>query len=367
MRQEEEGATQLRETITELESQLSTAEYRVQSLEAELEDRSTLLQNRSNLSSSQGGQIAQLRGQLANAEDALATLRDETIRRQREQAAASQRLQVECQDLREQQTVHQTSYEEALIRAETEKARSEDMASRLETFITELDRVALSETSLREEMAALRKKSASDEMSRMELEKHVARLENDKELLNVALESKQTELALVTRKSIRGAGTVTPTTNRTSSTRTLVSSTSKIQRPPSAMDDTPVAARYLSSSTTSTTQSGVKASRRESSIIAPSPAPSQRSSKPKPLGTSTQHNRTPERQKSSALTAKIVISTSTSKPKVQNAGSTPGTQQHVVGRRSSLPVLRRQPSLAGERMRVMDVREEEEEEDLFAA
>lgn len=240
------------------------------------------------------------------------------------------------------------------------------MASRLETFITELDRVALSETTLREEVAALRKKSASDEMSRMELKKHVARLENDKELLNVALESKQTELALATRKSTRAAGTVTPTTNRTSSARHLVSSTSKVQRP-SAMDETPTAARYLSSSTTSTTQSAMKASRRESSIIAPSPAPSQRSTKPKPLGASTQHNRTPERQKSSALTAKIVISTSTSKPKVQSsAASAPGTQQHVVNRRSSLPVLRRQPSLAGDRMRVTDVREEEEE-DLFAA
>lgn len=323
-----------------------------------------MLESRSLLSTSQCGQIAQLQRRLADAQDAHATLREDTIRRQREQSANIQQLQAECHELREGKEAMEGDYEAALIRAETEKAKSEDVSSRLDSFAAELDRAALSETTLREEVAALRKKSASDEMDRVELEKQVARLETDKELLNIALESKQTELALATRRTTRAAGTTTPTTSRTSSTRTLVSSASRLQR--HAVDETPNPARHLSSST-----SALKATRRESSIVAPSPIPTPRATKPRPLGVSDQHNRTPEGQKASAsaVTAKIIVSTTRAKTQVPTptpAGmqSTP-TAQAVVTRRSSLPVLRKQPSFAAERMTVSDVREEDEE-DFFA-
>lgn len=363
LKEVEEGVPQLKETIAELESKLSTAEYRVQSLEAELADQSTLLENRALLSTSQGGQIAQLQRRLADAQDAHATLREDTIRRQREQSANIQQLQAECHELREQNESLGSDYEAALIRAETEKAKSEDVSSRLDSFAVELDRAALSETNLREEVAALRKKSATDEIARVELEKQVARLENDKELLNVALESKQTELALATRKSARAAGTTTPTTARTSSTRTLVSSTSRPSR--SGLDETPIPARHLTSSTSST--SAMRASRRESSIIAPSPMPTPRPTKPRPLGQSDFHNRTPEKQKSSATTAKIVISTSTirAQASTQRAVQSTPTGQPAVVRRSSLPVLRKQPSFAADRGKVSDL-VEEDEDDLFA-
>lgn len=340
----------MRETIADLESRLSTADYQIQSLEAELEDRSSKLQTRSLLSTSQGGEIAQLRNKLADAEDALASARHETIRRQREHQSAKQMLEAQCAELTNQIQSQSTDYESALVRAATEQARSHDVKSRLDSIVAELDRVTLLETTLQDEITSLRRKSALDEIARADLEKQVRQLESDKELLNVALESKQTELALTARKASRGAGATTPNTVRTSSTRTLVSSTSKSVR--GGTDETPVPSRQLA---TSTSASASKAGRRESSIVAPSP-------RRRPLGPSTQHNRTPERQKSSSSAgslAKIVISTSVTKAR----NPTP-TIQPTVGRRSSLPVLRRQPSVVGG-PKVTDVKEEDEE-DLFA-
>ena len=162
-------------------------------------------------------------------------------------------------------------------------------------------------------------------------------MEDDKELWNVALESKQTELALAVSARIRH-----PSTPCTSSSRTMFSSTSRT----SHADLTP---RALASSTTSTTS---KATRRESSIINPSPT-----KRLVPLGSSTKHNKTPEKQKSSSMATKIVISTSKPKPKSQIPGSP------VVTRRSSLPVLRRPASVTVEKKRVSDLREEDE--DMF--
>jgi hypothetical protein len=309
--------------------------YRVRGLEAELEDRSHLLDSRSLLSTSQGGEIAHLRSQLAATEEALYDAQEDLKRQGRTLAKLQEQL--EAQSVEGHQDELRAAYENALVQLEMEKSRAEDAKSRLNAFGAEMDRVALSETRLKDEIANLRHQSASDEMIKMELEKKVKSLEDDKELLNVALESKQTELALVTSARIRP-----PSTPCTASSRNMFSSTSRATH----ADVTP---RALASSTTSTT---AKATRRESSIINPSPT-----KRLAPLGSSTKHNKTPEKQKSSAMATKIVISTS--KPK--NKSSLP-VAEPVVTRRSSLPVLRRPVSVI-EKKRVSDLKEEDE--DMF--
>jgi len=336
LRADEGNAVNVQDRVHDLEAQLSTMTFKIRELEAELEDRTHLLDSRSVLSTSQGGEIAHLRCQLANTEEALYEAQ-QSLRRQSKSLAKLQE-QLETRSSNDQQDDLRTAYEDALLQLETEKTKAEDAKSRLNAFSAEMDRVALSETRLRDEIANLRHQSASDEMAKMELEKKVQRLEDDKELLNVALESKQTELALVVSARIRP-----PSTPCTSSSRTLFSSTSRT----SQADITP---RALASSTTSMTS---KAHRRESSIISQSPI-----KRLAPLGTSTRHNKTPEKQKSSSVATKIVNSTSKPKAKLQVP------TEPVVTRRSSLPVLRRPASVTVEKKRVSDLREEDE--DLFA-
>jgi hypothetical protein len=333
---DEGNAANLQDTVHDLEQQLSTMSHRIRELEGELEDRSHLLDSRSLLSTFQGGDIARLRGQLASTEEALYEAQQDLKRQGRSLAKLQEQFEAHSSD--DQKDDLQAAYEQALVQVELEKSKAEDARSRLNAFGAEMDRVVLSETRLRDEIASLRHQSASDEMVKMELEKKVQRLEDDKELLNVALESKQTELALVASARVRP-----PSTPCTSSSRTMFSSTSRT----SHADITP---RALASSTTSTTS---KATRRKSCIINPSPT-----KRLAPLGSSTKHNKTPEKQKSSSMATKIVISTSKPKPKSQIPISEP-----VVTRRSSLPVLRRPVSVTVEKKRVSDLREEDE--DMF--
>lgn len=322
--------------------------YRVRELEGELEDRSTLLDSRSLLSTSQGGEIARLRGQLASAEEALYEAQLDLKRQAKSVFKLTEQLEAQSSVI--QQDDLRAAYEDAILQVEIEKTKAEDAKSRLNAYNNEMDRVALSETKLREEVAGLRHQSASDEMTKVELERKVKRLEDDRELLNVALESKQTELALVmsSHKSVRP-----PSTPCTTSSRTLYSSTSRSVQ--SHADITP---RPLASSVASVTS---KASRRESSIISQSPTKLSPSKKLAPLGSSTRHNKTPEKQKALSMATKIVISTS--KPKARASVQLP-SDQPVVTRRSSLPVLKRPVSVIGERKRVSDLKEEDE--DAFA-
>lgn len=321
--------------------------YRVRELEGELVDRSTLLDSRSLLSTSQGGEIARLRGQLASAEEALYEAQLDLKRQAKSVVKLTEQLEAQSSVI--QQDDLRVAYEEAILQVEVEKTKAEDAKSRLNAYNNEMDRVALSETKLREEVAGLRHQSASDEMTKVEFERKVKRLEDDKELLNVALESKQTELALVlSHKSVRP-----PSTPCTTSSRTLYSSTSRSVQ--SHADITP---RPLASSVASVTS---KASRRESSIISQSPTKASPAKKLAPLGSSTRHNKTPEKQKASSMATKIVISTS--KPKARASVQLP-SDQPVVTRRSSLPVLKRPVSVIGERKRVSDLKEEDE--DAFA-
>jgi chromosome segregation ATPase len=339
----DEEKTGLQDRVHDLETQLSTVNYRVRALEDEAEDRVRLLDSRSLLSTSQGGEIAHLRGQLATAEEALYEAQLNLKRQGKSLAKMTEQL--ETQTTQSQESDLRDAYENAILQMEIEKTRAEDAKSRLAAFTAEMDRVALSETRLKEEIANLRQLSSSDEMTRVELERQVQRLKDDKELLNVALESKQTELALV----LSHKGNVRqPSTPGTASSRTLYSSTSR-----QSVDITP---RPLASSTTAL----AKSSRRESSIVAPSPSKLRA-----PLGTSTKHNRTPEKQKASSMSTKIVISTSKPKPRTSvdpGAGQISSTQP-VISRRSSLPVLRR-PASVIEKKRVADLKEEDE--DLFA-
>jgi hypothetical protein len=140
--------------------------HRIRELEGDLEDRYHLLDSRSLLSTSQGGEIAHLRGQLASTEEALYETQQDLKRQGRSLAKLHEQLEAQSSD--DQKDDLRAAYEQALVQVELEKTRAEDARSRLNAFGAEMDRVALSETRLRDEIASLRHQSASDEMVRME-------------------------------------------------------------------------------------------------------------------------------------------------------------------------------------------------------
>lgn len=350
----------LQTVVEERDAELKELEEEIKRLELE---KSSRQQHLTSLISARDEEITNLRGQLNIAEAA----KDEVEKEKRDLGRSLNRARDAETELRDQVGRQNSEVESAILRAEEEATRADGLESRLTTFLDEIGRLQLSETSLKDEVGQLRARSASDEVGRCELEKRIKQLEEDKELLNVALESKQMELTLVQRRNGNGPRQ-TPSTPTTS--RSLASSTSRVHQTPSTRVDnhTPLATRHLASSV-----SAVKAARRGSSLIGetPSTARSTRTA----LSAATHHNqglRTPEKQKSCSTT-KIVFSTT----KAKAAAPTPSTSAAAVGgavvagggkqleRRSSLPVLVRKPSVIGQ-SRQVDGSLLEEDENGFA-
>lgn len=287
--------------------------HEVTNLRDDLVDAQTSLNVKTTTIQSQVREIAELRIAAADAEEAIVQAQEDSDRQKIQFQRITRRTEVHSQDLQIQLDGHSAALASAVLDAEKHNAESADVRSRLEAYLCEIDRLKLSDASFRSEIDTLRRQSADENLKSSEMRKKLDRLEEDKELLNVALESKQHELILLQRQLGRGSGSVTPRTKERMAT--LTASTGRVPYTPSSSssgtaDVTPIPNRRLAASTSSSSNH-LRAShiRRESSIT----------STPRPLASSTAYNRTPKKKK--------VIS----KPAVP--------KQVMGGGQSSVPVL----------------------------
>ena len=250
-------------------------------------------------------EIGRLRTQLFEAEDSAASGFNASLRKSRDAERLVEELRTTIDELHAQLGEKDSTLQSAVLGVEMEKASGADVKSRLEAYLVEMDRLSMSEAGLRKQLEDARRGSADTDLKFETLNKRIAVLEEDKELLNVALDSKQTELVLLQRQ-----GTA----------RGLAVSTGRAR--PKSVAETPTR-QCLASSTSSATSTSVL-SRRPSSVISTnhkrdswiprtpttclpstptkqSPRKTQstpttaRARKAAPLGVSTRHNKTPEK------------------------------------------------------------------------
>ncbi|KAK4688192.1 hypothetical protein P7C73_g1919, partial [Tremellales sp. Uapishka_1] len=353
------------EKSTALELQLFNAQRDLASLQADFEHQTITLAAKIALVRSREDENSHLRSSNADFEEALVRQSEEYSKSTKESAKTTESLICQIADLDREVDSLRAALKETVLKATTEMTGSEGVKSKLSTFGKEIDRLCMDREKLKNEVAELRAKSGMDGMQMNQLEVKFKRLEEEKELLNVALESKQIELALVQRKSRtipstpssrprdlvtptptnhhRNLATPTLTPGSTSSRRQtlvaftprhLAASTSVTQQTPSrrsaGAEETPIASRRLSNSTSIVHSVKRAVSVRREPIAAPALARTV-------LGSSTRQN-----ADDSESTPKLF--------KVAKGG---------LYRRSSLPVLKRS-SLSVPKERVSSLVEEDE-------
>ncbi|WWC96945.1 hypothetical protein V866_003820 [Kwoniella sp. B9012] len=366
---DEESAFKLRDQITILENQLSSLKYHYESLQSELEDTRSSLQHNSTLIHAQEAELETLRLTIHQNEQSLSHTRESFERQLRDSTRVIERSRERIEELEIQLGSREKALKELILKNENVKQTEEGTNSSLKAFINEINQLKLSETRLRNELHEVRQSSSEDILNMEELKKKLKGLEEDKELLNVALQSKELELALLNRSSTHSKRTVpfTPSTSSTirgvgagnSSVRNSMSySTSRIPNTPTpstGMDNTPLPRRLATStSATSTSSSGLGRSRRETishlstvstanstgSALNRSRRDTISSSGRVALGNSTKHNTPSPSEQANVPKAKPISS-------IKGAGtSTTSLTTKKVERRTSLPVLVRRPSSA---------------------
>ncbi|WRT65725.1 uncharacterized protein IL334_002673 [Kwoniella shivajii] len=334
---DEESSARLRDQIDSLTSQLNTMSHHVESIQSELEDRSSALAHKTTLIHAQEAELSALRLTVSQSEDTLSSTRQSLERQSKEQEKIISRLREEVETLGMKLKSHDNALRSAVVEAESTKVNYNDYNSRLSAYLKEIDQLRLSEKKLQSSLSMYQRESSDQIMKFSEMNRKLKALEDDKELLNVALESKILELTLLQRSSNHTksrTNTVTPvpshlstpsfsTTSRHSiSSRpstikpSMSMSTSKIPSTPTPSTGDNHLPRRLTTSTSATTRS-----RRDtiSNITIGTTTPRI------PLGSSTRHNKVqlhPEMRAGLGVTGDI----------------------KKVERRTSLPVLTRRPS-----------------------
>lgn len=256
-------------------------------------------------------EIKHLRIAVADAEEALVRTIEDAERDAREAERDIRQSEEQLHDIHFQQSAQESALRAAVTEAASERAKSDDARSRLETYLTEVDRLKLAEATLLKEMDDLRRTSALDEIRSLELSKRINDLERDRDLLNVALDSKQTELILVQR-STRPTNN-TPRRNRRTHTQAQ-----------SPEQSTPKRSRGLSTSTSSTSLHHTHKKRDSIEISRPTPRVITRPA----LAASTRHNAPDQHSPTRPQTWTRPVP----------PGST-GQKTPELTRRSSLPLL----------------------------
>lgn len=302
-----EDAEIVAEEVETLREQLDDQTSDMESLKIEVEDLHLALDTANTTLNVQDQELKYLRRALIDAEDAAESLGDGFLRRARDAEREVEALRQELGHLANEAQAKDDAVRQAVGEAEMEKVSAADSKSRLQAFTVEIDRLSLSNAELKKEVDDTKRTSSSLELKLLEMGKKIATLEEDKELLNVALDSKQTELVLLQRQLGQG----TPKTQ--SRPATLAASTSRLARPSMGMstggDITPVP-KALSKSVSHTS---LRTHSRGGSVTsAPTPSTAGQATPrarpvttptPMPLGASSRHNRTPEKK---ALGKKMV-------------------------------------------------------------
>ncbi len=299
----------------EVSHQLRESKELVRALTIDLDEYRTSLSKQSAVIVSKDQEIGHLRMDLKDVDDKLANAIGEMTRQNRDAERIRDRLTSEVSDLRSQLQTSETALKAAVIASETSKTHDEDVKSRLSSYLAEIDRLKLVEASLRAEIQEMRRASADEELNKMELSKRVKALESDREMLNVALESKQLELALFRRKSGKGETASTP--NGGEKDFRIAASTSKLSGGRQGRmvinndQSTPVPKRQLSQSQ-HTHLNNSKSTRRETMIHVSATAP-----RPRPASMITTSNNSTVL----ASTTKHNLSTSSTASQIQTTAS----------------------------------------------
>lgn len=339
----------LGERLAETEQALRCAENVQLELEDRLEDTRDALEEAEYDSAQKDTVIRDLKGQIDVFEEDAAS----SLRKSQRQADNDARLREDLADqlsaARTQLSLQNIALEAAVTESETHKATEVDLRSRLDTYLGELDRVKLAETALLAQVADLRRASADEEVKRAELEKRIVALEADKELLNVALESKETELALTQRRALKAVGsgpghtparsrTALPTNGSASMSRLAPRSPHKdeaISTTPSRVTgEKPYSLSHPAPTTRTKRESLISSSRPAASPMPPPATPKARRESVgmttgRALGEATHHNsvQTPERK--TGIKKEVTLSSSLKRP-IHGA----------LTKQSSLPTLR---------------------------
>ncbi|WVO18666.1 hypothetical protein L204_106386 [Cryptococcus depauperatus] len=258
--------------------------FSTQSLCALQEDyaqQAASLQLKTHLLDAKDAELDEIRHALRDTEDSAAQWKDALERQAKDFERCSAQLREQVDELQSRLSAQALALRSATIEAESGKLFSQDSKWRLDRHMAEIDDLKLSEARLQSQVQDLKRESAMDEIKRIELEKKMTKLEQDKEILNAALESKQVEVALLQRKDKHRNAAGTPsTTKRPSAAGNLSSSALRgptTPTPGNNSNNTPLAKRLATSTTPSMT--GYK---KDIKTI---------SNNRNPLGTSNRHNR----------------------------------------------------------------------------
>jgi hypothetical protein len=185
--------------LNEVTHRLLHSQHEIEELRSELENLHDDVVQRDDALVLRSQEIYNLQRVASHAEDKIAQLKD--LHRHELEASKDimTDLQIQLADLQTDLAARDEALQSALTDSETHKTIAADQKSRLETYLAELDRVKVSEAELRGKVSDLVRESSGHAIKTMELEKKIQALEEDKELLNVAVDSKQTELVLLQR------------------------------------------------------------------------------------------------------------------------------------------------------------------------
>ncbi|WVR03789.1 hypothetical protein IAU60_000784 [Kwoniella sp. DSM 27419] len=373
---DENSTANLKAKIAGRTSQLADAERDKQTTQSDLKEAVETLAHKNSVLAAQHAELSALRVTLEELEDKLEESRSAMKRHMAASDSVIERLRLRVDELETQLTSHDMVLKSAVTEAECTKASAKDYTSRIDRYLLEIDELKLSETKLQQKVDEARRSSSMAELRVVEAEKRIQELEDDKELLNVALDSQAIQLALKERAHKRVPSTpgtatsarapqppgstmsgVTQKASHIRSGSSLSWSTSRIPVPPtptpvSGLDNTPLPKRM--SLSTSTPMRG----RRETIGHAAAPASSHVRL---PLGPSTRHNKvdtgriTPSL--SSSTTSARGAQTTQKRPLSRGSGTDangrdgemlvkPMSSATVkrIERRTSLPMLKRPPS-----------------------
>ncbi|KAE8539660.1 hypothetical protein D1P53_003594 [Cryptococcus gattii VGV] len=186
--------------VVDLQAEIEGLFFQLQVVKDECEVHKASAAQKSDLIRSRDAELAKLRHTIKEIEKSTAEARTAIDRRAKGYEREVANLHEQVEELKQQLSHNNSALRSAVLEAESGKVLSQDTKWRVDRYLTEIDELKLGETKLRSHVEQLRMELAMDEFKRIELERKVTKLEQDKELLNVALESKQTEVALLQRK-----------------------------------------------------------------------------------------------------------------------------------------------------------------------
>lgn len=186
--------------VENLQAEIDGLFFQLQVVQDECEVHKVSAAQKSDLIRSRDAELAKLRHTIKEIEKSTAEARTAIDRRAKGYEREVTNLHEQVEELKQQLSHNNSALRSAVLEVESGKVLSQDTKWRVDRYLTEIDELKLGETKLMSHVEQLRMELAMDEFKRIELERKVTKLEQEKELLNVALESKQTEVALLQRK-----------------------------------------------------------------------------------------------------------------------------------------------------------------------